>query len=303
MCRTRKISLPFATPPFATSMRAARVLLEAGADTEIPDDYGRTPLLICARETGDVEMARLLLDHGANVNAADRFDDTPIVLSAWRGFEGQVNLFLDRGAETPIDGPRGAQLVEYSVKKGLPRLFAVLEANGADFTSTTDTGWTKLHSAALGGSAEITATLLDHGLEINGQDMYGYAPVHYAAKRGRDEVIELLISKGAFLEVVTMAGDTPWNIADKWHHDRDRGHPRGSGRTDFSPAVPRSEGQVPRPEAPRHGPRGLRRRDRVHLRRRAWLHHLLPRRRRGILDDIVHGQGYRLLDWLDHGNP
>ncbi len=222
---------------------AARALLEAGADTEIPDDYGRTPLLICARETGDVEMARLLLDHGANVNAKDRFEDTPIVLSAWRGFEDQVNLFLDRGAETPIDGDCGAPLVEYSVKKGLPRLFAVLEANGADFMETTDTGWSKLHSAALGGSAEITGTLIERGLDINAQDMYGYAPVHYAAKRGRNEVIQLLVSKGAFTEVVTVAGETPWNIAESWHHDEAAGILADAGAPTTPPQFPELKGK------------------------------------------------------------
>ena len=148
-----------------------------------------------------------------------RHTDSPVGLARVRG---PGDLFLDRGARTPIDGREGRQLIEYLVKKGLPRLFAVLEANGADFTETTETGWTKLHLAALGGLAEICETLLELGLDPNGQDMYGYAPAHYAAKRAR-RGHSASSSKGAFLEVVTLAGDTPWNIAEKWHHETTAG--------------------------------------------------------------------------------
>jgi ankyrin repeat protein len=234
---------PLRVAAVANKHGVAKVLLEAGADTEIADDYGRTPLLICARETGDVEMARLLLDFGADVNAEDRFGDTPIVLAAWRGFRDQVNLFLDRGAATPIDGPAGEQLVEYSVAKGLVRLFKVLDAGGADFAEVTESGWTKLHAAARGGSVEITSRLLHSGLEVNATDLYGYTPLHYAAKRGRTDVARLLISRRAMVECVTLGGDTPYNLAVAWNHAETADLLTASGASTSGPRFPSLEGR------------------------------------------------------------
>lgn len=241
--RDQGMATPLRLAAVANEHETARALLEAGADVGIPDDYGRTPLLICARETGDVEMSRLLLDHGADVNGKDRFDDTPIVLSAWRGFAGQVDLFLDRGAETPIDGDCGLQLVEYSVAKGLVRLFNVLDAEGADFTGVAESGWTKLHSAANGGSAEITGRLLERGLEVNAKDMYGYTPLHYAAKRGRTGVVNLLLEKGASIENVTLGGDTPYNLAVAWNHDETAGTLAAAGASTAGPRFPELKGK------------------------------------------------------------
>ncbi|UCC74906.1 MAG: ankyrin repeat domain-containing protein [Gemmatimonadota bacterium] len=95
------------------------LLLQHGADTEIPESYGRTPLLLVARETGEADMARRLLDGGADVNAEDRFGDTPLGLAAWRGFGDLVDLLLDRGAEVPTDPERAEQLVLTCSESGL----------------------------------------------------------------------------------------------------------------------------------------------------------------------------------------
>jgi ankyrin repeat protein len=48
-----------------------RALLEGGANPNIADDFGLTPLLVAARD-GQVETARLLLQHGADTRHVDR---------------------------------------------------------------------------------------------------------------------------------------------------------------------------------------------------------------------------------------
>ena len=48
----------------------ARLLLEAGAETDPEDQYGQTPLMIAVDETASPEVARLLLAHGASAQRA-----------------------------------------------------------------------------------------------------------------------------------------------------------------------------------------------------------------------------------------
>ncbi len=189
------------------------LLLAQGPDTEIGDDYGRTPLLLVARETGNVDVATALLDGGADVDARDRFDSTPLELAAWRGFGGVVDLFLDRGATVPTGGQEAEALGLFSIEKGLVRLFRILADDDADLSARNENGGSLLHSASKGGSPEIVEVMLDRGLEIDEQDRYGRTPLHYAAEMGRLQVVELLVDRGAKLDLRSLAGYSAFNVA------------------------------------------------------------------------------------------
>ncbi len=52
---------------------AVGALVKRGASLEIKDDYGRTALVLCARERGQPATARILIDAGADVNATEKF--------------------------------------------------------------------------------------------------------------------------------------------------------------------------------------------------------------------------------------
>lgn len=196
--------------------RVADLLLRNGAGTESRESYGRTPLLLVARETGNLEMARRLLDAGAAVDAQDRFGSTPLELAAWRGFGDMVDLFLDRGARIPDDPEMVAYYARESADHGLGRLFRLAEARGLDLEMPNDNGGTLLHSAAAGGSAEIVGLLLDRGLAVNGRDRYGRTPLHYAAENGRVEAVRLLLERGADPNVRSLAGVSPLNAAEQY---------------------------------------------------------------------------------------
>jgi ankyrin repeat protein len=58
----------------------ARHLLDLGADKEIVDDQGRTPLCV-ACEYGTSEMAKLLVERGAHVNIKTNKGHTPLSLA------------------------------------------------------------------------------------------------------------------------------------------------------------------------------------------------------------------------------
>ena len=64
---------------------------------EAKNDYGRTALVLCARERGQLATARVLIDAGADVNAADKFGSTALELAAWRGKAELIDLLLEKG--------------------------------------------------------------------------------------------------------------------------------------------------------------------------------------------------------------
>jgi len=70
---------------------AARLLLEHGADLNIPGYGGETPLH-CASSSGKSKIVRLLLDHGAHVDAVDESGKTAFQLALVRGHDEIVTL-------------------------------------------------------------------------------------------------------------------------------------------------------------------------------------------------------------------
>ncbi len=193
-----------ATPLHVASMNnrgeIVSLLLDKKPDLEARNDYGRTPLILCARELGQAETGRLLIDAGADVNAADKFGSTALELAAWRGKADFVDLLLAKGAKVPESGRQFALLLSLSASQGFPALFKKLAGEEEALKASVSRDPGLLHSAAAGGSAEIIAALIDIGLDPKAPDRFGWTPLHYAARDGRTEAVRTLLERGAALE-------------------------------------------------------------------------------------------------------
>ena len=188
-------------------------LLKAGAGLETKDDYGRTPLVLCARERGQAATGRVLIEAGADINAVDRFGDSTLSLAAWRGKVDFVDLLLDKGAKLPT-GRLAYQVLFLSASQGLTRLFKAI-AEGKDLKAVAAEVPDLLNSAASGGSAEILGVLLDLGLDPAKADPFGWTPLHYAARDGRTDAVRKLLERGAPIDARTMMGQTAFNVAQE----------------------------------------------------------------------------------------
>jgi len=186
-------------------------LAKSGANLEIKDDYGRTPLVLGSRERGGPEVIKILLDAGADINSVDNSGDNAIILAAWRGNRPVVEILLDYKATLPTQKDVMIDLLASAVQKGMVRLFHVIAESGFDLKLVP----TLLNDAASGGSKEIVSALIDKGFNINEKDLNGWAPLHYATFNGRLEALSILIEKGADVNSRNIIGQSAFNIADE----------------------------------------------------------------------------------------
>lgn len=198
------------------SAGVTEILLKYGAPLEARNTYGRTPLLLCARERGTPEVARMLIEAGADMNAKDKFESTPLELAAWRGYKGIVGVLIEKGVEIPVTGRKARMILVSACQAALDDLFRLQVEKGIDITSPDNSQGTLLHDAAKGGSPVIVATLTEKGLKADTKDKYGWTPMHYAAMNDHTTVIKTLLEKGADINARNLMGQSPLNVADEF---------------------------------------------------------------------------------------
>jgi ankyrin repeat protein len=102
----------------------AKMLIAAGADVNIRNPTGATPLHYAA--AGRTELASLLLTGGADVSARANNGDTPLHDAALRGNREMVELLLAHGADASVKNSRGRTPRDEAVRRGHADLVPLL---------------------------------------------------------------------------------------------------------------------------------------------------------------------------------
>ncbi|KAI5786671.1 ankyrin repeat-containing domain protein [Pyronema domesticum] len=209
-------------------------LLEKAADIESRDVYGRTPLIMAARE-GDSAMLRLLLEKGADIHSRDNRDTSPLSQAAQYGREEAFQVLLESGASIdPLDS-EGRNSLSYAASRGEDYLIRRLLEKGIDVHSPDNNGRTSL--SWWYGTSGISV-LLDRGADLdlpnkNGRTPLSWFAVLFCLERGSDiespnnddrtllslatcgdwAISELLLERGAEIELKDENGRTPLSWA------------------------------------------------------------------------------------------
>lgn len=106
----------------------ANILLKAGANADIKDVFGLTPLQVaCGRRTqGYRELVEQLVMMGADVNVRDQKGWTPLMVAISTGDEDLVALLLKNGANPLLKTPKGDDALALAQKFGLEEVIELI---------------------------------------------------------------------------------------------------------------------------------------------------------------------------------
>ncbi|XP_025954660.2 caskin-2 isoform X3 [Dromaius novaehollandiae] len=79
-------------------------------------------------------------------------------------------------------------------------------------------GFSALHHAALGGSLDLIALLLDAQATVDIKDSNGMRPLHYAAWQGRVEPVRVLLRASASVNMASLDGQIPLHLSAQYGH-------------------------------------------------------------------------------------
>ena len=102
-----------------------RILIEGGANVNVKDVFGDTPLH-AAIEQGNNDMVILLVEAEANVDAKDSFGDTALHRAISKGDTSIVRTLVDALADVNLTNAFGDSALELAVSEGDQEILQIL---------------------------------------------------------------------------------------------------------------------------------------------------------------------------------
>ena len=193
------------------------LLLDAGADANVQNRYGLTPL-IQSSITGNGEIISMLLDAGADANARTLQGDTALMNAAKAGSVQGVQALIEAGAGVEArDGYSFQSPLMWAAAFNQAEIVRILAENGADVNARSaelifsgiqqggvqgdfpNGGLTSLHHAARENGVETVEVLLALGANPSAVDPQGISPLRVAATNENLDIAKILIEGGANL--------------------------------------------------------------------------------------------------------
>jgi ankyrin repeat protein len=214
------------------ALRAGRLAeaadaLGRGADPNAVDREGSTmqAAMQYCRETM-LSMMQMLIEAGADVNLRNGKGQTPLIIAAF-SCSRAIRFLLERGADPTLTDKAGESALHGIVRlegETMTPLLEQLLAAGADINHQNRHGQTPLIRAAYSSMVRdaVGTVLLEHGADPNRQDYRGDTILHILAADSRRSdssgLIRRLLSRGARLDIRNSKHQTPLMTAVERKH-------------------------------------------------------------------------------------
>ena len=162
---------------------------EAATSTTDKDDAGRT-LLHAAAQSNQLDMVRVLVGElGADVDVCDRNGCTPLSHAIRNGAVAMARaLLVDYRAAIHLLDVQGRSVLSLACRHNVEPVVEMLtDERGMDDMHRDNDGWTPLHECAHAGWVAIARRLVAYGSEVDARDNHGKTSLFHACEQGHLE--------------------------------------------------------------------------------------------------------------------
>jgi ankyrin repeat protein len=203
----------------AADVALIRILLEDGADVDMRNKYGATPLFM-ASQNGHTEIVRLLLAANANVDAPCTSDGaTPLLMASYRGHTEIVKLLLAADPNVNAANDNGFTPLWMASQEGHTEIVRLLLAANAGVDIADTDGRTPLCMPSQHGHTEVVKLLLAANANVDApRTADGAPPLLIASGQGHTQIVKLLLAADASVDVADTDGNTPLLMVSQEGH-------------------------------------------------------------------------------------
>jgi len=202
-----------------------KILIQYGANVNIQNNKGITPLMNCQYFENNYSVMKLLIDHNANVNIKDNNGDTVLHKVRKCSYEDNdeilLKYLLNKGANINEVNNKGytplMNLIYYHISDNFTLLYIKY---GANINKVNKEGDTPLIMACKNESESTAKILIKHGSDVNKADNEGNTPLIISCSKENFislcGLVTYLIDHGADINKANNKGETPLFLACGW---------------------------------------------------------------------------------------
>jgi ankyrin repeat protein len=198
------------------------LFLTAGADVNLKDAKGNTPLLNAASQN-ELAIVKLLSRNSKVINATNNDKQTALMLAVQRNNPEVVKFLLDSGCDVFAKDHNGNTIAYYlvgSFDNIKPDEFdyklKLLQEKGMQMNTTQAGGNTLIHLAAKDNNVVLLKLLSDFDINVNVKNDEGFTALHLIAMKATDDQsMKYLLSKGANKKIKTDFEETAYDLASE----------------------------------------------------------------------------------------
>ena len=203
-----------------------RMFLELGADVNIKNIYGHTPLINAVKDIKDIQLVKLLIDAGADVNIIDETGITALGYSVSSKEDNNsiaiTDLLLKSGAKVNRESTQATTALMRAAKSNNFNSVKLLLITGANINATNAANKTAINFAT---QPDVVQLLIDRGadysiidavkigsinkvndfIKINGIDVNDKNLLATAIYYNHIDIVKLLIDQGLLINLIPLA--------------------------------------------------------------------------------------------------
>jgi ankyrin repeat protein len=197
----RAVQLAISNRATAREQRILKMILDAGADLDSPENNTLNRPLHLAIVNNDAKSMTSLLDAGASTESTDLMNRTPLNFAIESARPRLAKLLIERGADVNSPSIRWETPLFIAAQKGDMATVNALIVAGADLDAAQTEQHTALHTAVFNNKPDVLQALLTAGASVDARGRFGETALTLAAQDGRTKCGAILLAAGASIRL------------------------------------------------------------------------------------------------------